>query len=78
MFYTKNGFVRIYTLFTLLYSLRWEESGQEAEELPVLLPIVETSDTADTEVDGPEKEEEVGIFQVLERLEEITSALTSR
>ena len=38
----------------------------------------EASDTADEEVDGPEKEEELGIFQTLERLEEVTSKLTSR
>jgi len=48
----------------------------EAEGPPVLPPSGEISDTADTEVDGPEKE--LGIFQVLERLEEVTNMLTSR
>jgi len=50
----------------------------EAEGFPVLPCGAEASDTADEEVDGPEKEEELGIFQTLERLEEVTSKLTSR
>ena len=50
----------------------------EAEGFPVMSPTEETSDTVDTEVDGPETEEELGIFQVLERLEEVTNMLTSR
>jgi len=37
-----------------------------------------TSDTADKEVEGTEKEEELGIFQMLKRLEEVTNMLTSR
>jgi len=41
-----------------------------------MLPSAEAS--VYTEVDGTEKEEELGIFQVLERLEEVTSMLTSR
>jgi len=50
----------------------------EDEGFPVMSPKKETSDRVDTEVDGPEKEEELGIFQVLERLEEVTNMLTSR
>jgi len=51
----------------------------EAEGFPVMSPTEETFDTVDTEVDGPEKkEEELGIFQVLERLVEVTNMLTSR
>jgi hypothetical protein len=44
----------------------------------VLLPTAETSDTAENEVDCPEKEEELGIFQVIKRLEDVTDMLTSR
>ena len=57
-----------------------EERGMihEVERFPVLLPTAETSDTADTEVDVPEKEEELGICQVLARLEEVTNMLTTR
>jgi len=48
----------------------------EAEGFPVLLPTSDTS--ADIEVEGPEKEEELGIFQVLDRLEEVANMLISR
>ena len=65
-------------MFTLLQSFRLEESGQEAEGLPVLFATAETPDSADKGVDGPEKEEELGIFQMLERLEEVTNMLTTR
>jgi hypothetical protein len=50
----------------------------ETEGFPVLLPTAEASDTTDKEDDGIEKEEELGIFQVLERLEELTSMLSRR
>jgi len=64
----------------MFYFFRWEERvlTQEDEDCPALPLTEETSDKADTEVDGPEKEEELGIFQVLERLEEVTNMLTSR
>ena len=57
-----------------------KESGmtQQDERFPVLLPTAETSDAADKEVNSPEKEEELGICQVLERLEEVTNMLTTR
>ena len=51
---------------------------QEDERFPVLLPTAETSDTAENEVDCTEKEEELGIFQVIKRLEGVTDMLTSR
>jgi len=62
------------------YHFRCEERTliQKAEGCPVLLPTAEDSETADKEVDNSEKEEELGIFQVLERLEEVTNMLTSR
>jgi len=50
----------------------------EAEGFPALLPIAEPCDSAEKEVDSAEKEEELGIYQVLERLEEITIVLISR
>ena len=64
----------------MFYFFRWEERvlTPEDEDCPALPLTEETSDKADTEVDGPEMEEELGIFQVLERLEEVTNMLTSR
>ena len=50
----------------------------EGEGFPVLLPSAESFNSAEVEVDCPEKEEELGIFQVLDRLEKVTSMLTSR
>jgi len=50
----------------------------EGESFPVLLPTAESFNSAEEEVDCPEKEEELGIFKVLERLEEVTSKLTRR
>jgi hypothetical protein len=46
--------------------------------LPAMLPTAEDSEAAGKEVEGPEKEQELGIGQVLERLEEVTNMLTSR
>ena len=51
---------------------------QEDDIFPVLLPTAETSETVDKETDATEKEEELGIFQVLERLEEVTNMFTGR
>ena len=64
----------------LEFFCRFEESEITLEDAGLcdVFPTVETSDTADTEVDGPEIEEELGIFQVLERLEEVTKMLTCR
>jgi len=50
----------------------------KAEGFPALHPTAEDFEAAGKGVDGPEKEEELGIFQVLERLEEVTSMLASR
>jgi len=58
----------------------FEESNLilEADGFLVLLPTAEASDAADTEVVGPKKEEEeLGIYQVLQRLEEATTMLTT-
>jgi len=46
--------------------------------LPTLLPAANTSAEAEYENNGLEKEEELGIFQVLDRLEEVTNMLISR
>jgi len=59
---------------------RCQESvlNQEDERFPVLLPTAEACDTAENKDDCPEKEEELGIFQVMKRLEDVTNMLTSR
>jgi len=69
-----------FIIFKLKLNCRLEDSTLILEdEGPPFLPLSEeTSDTADTEVDGPEKEEDLVIFQVLERLEELTNVLTNR
>ena len=50
----------------------------EAEGFPVMVPTSQAFYAADKKVDGPEQEDELGIFQVLERLEEVTSMPASR
>jgi len=60
---------------------RCEESPcllMEADVLPILLPAANASAAAEYEYKGLEKEEELGIFQVLDRLEEVTNMLISR
>ncbi len=42
------------------------------------LPAAKNTAAREKEDDGVEAEEELGIFQLLERLEEVTSILTSR
>jgi hypothetical protein len=66
--------------FLLKFNCRLEDSTfiMEDSGLPVMLPTAEDFELADKEVDGTEKEEDQGIFQVLERLEEVNSLLTSR
>ena len=46
----------------------------------VVLPAAKDKDTAarEKEDNGVDTEEELGIFQLLDRLEEVTSMLTSR
>ena len=48
-------------------------------DVPVIVhPVPETSVAREKECNGSETEEELGIFQVLDRLEEVTRELTSR
>jgi hypothetical protein len=44
----------------------------------VVLPAAKDTAARDKEDNGVETEEELGIFQLLDRLEEVTSRLTSR
>ena len=44
----------------------------------VVLPVTKDTVTRGKEDNGVEAEEELGIFQLLDRLEEVTSMLTSR
>ena len=62
------------------FNCRLEDSTLILEDsgLPTIVPTAEDSELAYEEVDGTEKEEDQGIFQVLERLEEVNSVLTSR
>jgi len=67
-------------IFKLKFNCRLEESTLilEDEGLPAMLSTAEDSEAAGKEVDGPEEEEELGIFQVPERLEAVNKVLTSR
>jgi hypothetical protein len=48
-------------------------------DVPVIVhPVPETSVAREKECIGSETEEKLGIFQVLDRLEEVTRELTSR
>jgi len=71
---------KVFIILKMNYICRLEKSTLiwEAKGFPVLLPTSEIFNSADTQVEGLEKEEELGIFQVLERLEEVTNMLTSR
>jgi hypothetical protein len=60
----QNGICIVLDL-KLLCSCEESVKTQENGGIPDLVPTAETFDTADTEVDGPEMEEELGIFQVL-------------
>jgi hypothetical protein len=44
----------------------------------VVLPAAKDTAARDEEDNGVDTEEELGIFQLLDRLEEVTSMLTSR
>ena len=61
-------------IFKLEFNCRLEESTLILEDagLPAMLSTAEDSEAAGKEVDGPEEEEELGIFQVPERLEAVT------
>jgi hypothetical protein len=50
----------------------------EASERPILRPAAKASAEAENKVDGFKKEAELGIFQVLDRLEEVTNMLICR
>ena len=50
----------------------------EADVLPISLPAANASAAAKYADNGLEKEEELGIVQVLDRLEEVTNMLISR
>jgi len=62
------------------FNCRLEEStfNLEDSDYPNQLPTAEDSEAVLKEVDGPEKEAELGIFQIIERLEEVTNMLTNR
>jgi hypothetical protein len=48
-------------------------------DVPVIVhPVRKASVAREKECNGSETEEELGIFQVLDRLEEVTRELTSR
>ena len=44
----------------------------------VMIPVTKDAAAREKEDNGMETEEELGIFQLLDRLEEVTSMLTSR
>ena len=50
----------------------------EADVHPIFLPAAKSLAAAENEDDVLEKEEKLGIFQVLDRLEEVTNMLISR
>ena len=68
---TKNG-CKNKSLFS-----RLEENSQSLVTA-VLLPVAKDTDIREKEDNGVEAEEELGIFQLLDRLEEVTGMLTSR
>jgi hypothetical protein len=66
--------------FILLFSFHEESSGsQEETGCPPLFSMAEASASDDQAVDGSVKqEEELGIFQILDKLEQVTDTLLSR
>ncbi len=56
---------------------RLEENSQSLVTA-ILLPVAKDTVIREKEDNGVEAEEELGIFQLLDRLEEVTSMLTSR
>ena len=67
-------------MFRYKFTCRLEESTLILADagLPAMLPTAEDSEAAGKEVDGPNEEEELGIFQVPKRLEAVNKVLTSR
>ena len=66
--------------FILLFSFHEESSGsQEETGCPPLFSMAEASASDDQDkVDPVKQEEELGIFQILEKLEQVTDTLLSR
>jgi len=54
------------------------EENSQSLVTAVLLPVTKDTVIREKEDNGVEAEEELGIFQLLDRLEEVTSMLTSR
>jgi hypothetical protein len=54
------------------------EEISDSSVAAVELPAAKDAATREKEDNGVEAEEELGIFQLLDRLEEVTSMLTSR
>ncbi len=57
--------------------LGWRKNSNSSVAA-VELPAAKDAATREKEDNGVETEEELGIFQLLDRLEEVTSRLTSR
>jgi hypothetical protein len=54
------------------------EEISDSSVAAVMIPVTKDTAAREKEDNGVETEEELGIFQLLDRLEEVTSRLTSR
>ncbi len=54
------------------------EEISDSSVAAVMIPVIKDTAAREKEDNGVEAEEELGIFQLLDRLEEVTSMLTSR
>ena len=54
------------------------EEISDSSVAAVMIPVTKDTAAREKEDNGVETEEELGIFQLLDRLEEVTSMLTSR
>jgi hypothetical protein len=54
------------------------EEISDSSVAAVMIPVTKDTATREKEDNGVETEDELGIFQLLDRLEEVTSRLTSR
>ena len=54
------------------------EEISDSSVAAVMIPVTKNTAARDKEDNRMETEEELGIFQLLDRLEEVTSRLTSR
>ena len=75
MLFNRDYFIKE---FLIVFRDGKSDKIMEAEGFPVMVPTSQAFYAAGKKVDGPEQEDELGIFQVLERLEEVTSMLASR